>query len=64
VVVAWGEVSAEVDVEDIVKYLQSLEFEVHSVSLDDLKVGNNSDRCDYIYAHNLNERESYAHLRL
>ena len=49
---------------DLVKYLQSLEFEVQSVSLDDLKVGNNFEKCDYIYAHNLNERKNYAHLRL
>jgi len=49
---------------DLVKYLQSLEFQVHSVSLDDLKVGNNFEKCDYIYAHNLNERKNYAHLRL
>jgi FkbM family methyltransferase len=49
---------------DVVKYLQSLEFQVQSVSLDDLKVGNNFEKCDYIYAHNLNERKNYAHLRL
>ena len=49
---------------DLVKYLQSLEFEVQSVSLDDLKVGNNFEKCDYIYAYNLNERKNYAHLRL
>jgi FkbM family methyltransferase len=45
---------------DLVKYLQSLEFQVQSVSLDDLKVGNNFEKCDYIYAHNLNERKNYA----
>ena len=49
---------------DLVKYIQNLEFEVQSVSLDDLKVGNNFDKCDYIYAHNLDERKNYAHLRL
>ena len=49
---------------DLVKYLQSLEFEVQSVSLDDLKVGNNFEKCDYIYAYNLNERKNYTHLRL
>jgi FkbM family methyltransferase len=49
---------------DVVKYLQNLAFEVQSVSLNDLKVGNNFEECDYIYAHNLNERKNYAHLRL
>jgi len=49
---------------DVVEYLQNLTFEVQSVSLNDLKVGNNFDECDYIYAHNLNERKNYAHLRL
>ena len=49
---------------DLVKYLQGLEFQVQSVSLDDLKVGNNFEKCDYIYAHNLNERKNYAHLLL
>jgi FkbM family methyltransferase len=38
---------------DLVKCLQSLEFQVQSVSLDDLNVGNNFEKCDYIYAHNL-----------
>jgi len=47
---------------DLVKYLQSLEFEVQSVSLDDLKVGNNFDKCEYIYALNLSERKNYAQL--
>jgi len=51
-------------IRDLVKYLQSLEFEVQSVSLNDLRVGNNFDKCDYIYAYNLNERKNYAHLRL
>jgi len=49
-------------IKDLVKYLQSLEFQVQSVSLDDLKVGNNFEKCDYIYAHNLNERKNYAYL--
>ena len=49
-------------IKDLVKYLQSLEFQVQSVSLDDLKVGNNFEKCDYIYAHNLNETNNYAHL--
>jgi len=49
---------------DLVKYLQSLEFEVQSVSLNDLKVGSNFEKCDYIYAYIPNERKNYAHLRL
>jgi len=39
-------------VEDIVQYLQGLEFKVQSVSLNDLKVGNNFENCEYIYATN------------
>jgi len=49
---------------DLIKYLQGLEFEVQSVSLNDLKVGNNFEKCDYIYAYNLSERKNYTHLRL
>jgi len=49
---------------DLVKYLQSLEFEVQSVSLNDLKVGSNFEKCDYIYAHIPNERKNYARSRL
>lgn len=41
-------------VEDLVQYLQGLEFQVQSVSLDDLKMGNNFEKCEYIYAHDLN----------
>ena len=36
---------------DIVEYLQRLGLEVHSVSLDDLKIGNTFESCDYIYAY-------------
>jgi len=39
-------------IEDIVQYLQGLEFQVQSVSLNDLKVGNNFENCEYIYATN------------
>jgi FkbM family methyltransferase len=39
-------------VEDIVQYLHGLEFQVQSVSLDDLKIGNNFENCEYIYATN------------
>jgi FkbM family methyltransferase len=39
-------------VEDLVQYLQELEFQVQSVSLNDLKMGNNFENCEYIYAHN------------
>ena len=51
-------------VEDLVKYLQSLEFEVQSVSTNDVEMGDNFDNCDYIYAHNLKKGRNYAHLRL
>jgi len=49
-------------VEELVQYLQGLEFQVQSVSLDDLKMGNNFEKCEYIYAHNLNKRRTYAYL--
>jgi len=49
-------------VEGLVEYLQSLEFQVESVSLNDLKVGNNFEKCEYVYAHNLNERRDYTYL--
>jgi FkbM family methyltransferase len=39
-------------VKDIVQYLQSLDFQVQSVSLNDLEVGNNFENCEYIYATN------------
>jgi len=48
--------------EDLVEYLQKLGFEVQSVCLNDLKVGDNFKKCEYIYAHNLNERRNYAYL--
>jgi len=48
-------------VEELVQYLQGLEFQVQSVSLNDLKTGNNFEKCEYIYAHNLNERGNYAY---
>ena len=46
---------------DLVKYLQRLEFQVQSVCLNDLKVGDNFDKCEYIYAHNRDERRNYAY---
>ena len=49
-------------VEGLVQYLQGLEFQVQSVCLNDLKVGNNFEKCEYVYAHNLNESRNYAHL--
>jgi len=49
-------------VEELVQYLQGLEFQVQSVSLDDLKMGNNFEKCEYIYAHNPNARRNYAYL--
>ncbi len=39
-------------VEDIVEYLRELEFQVQSVSLNDLKTGSNFEECEYIYATN------------
>jgi FkbM family methyltransferase len=40
-------------VEDIIQYLQGLEFQVQSVSLNDLKTGNDFEKCEYIYAYKL-----------
>ena len=37
---------------DIVQYLQGLEFQVESVSLNDLKTSNSFEGCEYIYAAN------------
>ena len=39
-------------VEELVQYLQGLEFQVRSVSLNDLKTGDNFENCEYIYAAN------------
>ena len=41
-------------VEDLVLYLQGFEFQVQSVSLNDMQVGNNFANSEYIYAHKLN----------
>jgi len=49
-------------IDELVEYLQSLEFQVQSVSLNDLNMGNSFEKCEYIYAHNLNERRNYAYL--
>jgi len=49
-------------IEDLVEYLQSLEFQVQSVSLNDLKLGNDFEKCEYVYAQNLNQRRNYAYL--
>jgi len=38
-------------VKDLVEYLQGLEFQVRSVSLNDLKLGNHFEKCEYVYAH-------------
>lgn len=40
-------------IDDIVKYLTKLSFEVRTVSLHDLKMGTDFGNCEYIYAHNL-----------
>jgi FkbM family methyltransferase len=47
-------------VEDVVAYLQSLEFQVHGVSLDELEVGSSLEDCDYVYASNLNKRRNHG----
>jgi len=49
-------------VEDLVEYLQGLEFQVQSVCLNELKLGNSFENCEYIYTHNLNERRDYTYL--
>ena len=49
-------------IEDLVEYLQSLEFQVQNVSLNDLKLGNDFEKCEYVYAQNLNQRRHYAYL--
>jgi FkbM family methyltransferase len=49
-------------VEDIVEYLEGLSFQVQTVSLADLTMGNNFENCEYIYAHNSDERKNHAHL--
>jgi len=36
---------------DVVEYLQRLGLEVHSVCLDDLKIGDDFENCEYIYAY-------------
>ena len=49
-------------IEDIVEYLEGLSYQVQTVSLADLRMGNDFESCEYIYAHNLNERRNYAYL--
>ena len=39
-------------IQDIVKYLQDLDFQVYSVSLNGLSLGKEFDKSEYIYAHN------------
>lgn len=43
-------------IEELVTYLQRLEFHVQSVCLNDLTMRNEYENCEYIYAHNLNEK--------
>ena len=38
-------------IRDITKYLKGLNFKAHTVSLDDLSMGDNFGNCEYIYAH-------------
>jgi len=42
-------------VRDIVAYLEGLQFQVRSLSLDSLKMGYDFQECEYIFAHNLND---------
>jgi FkbM family methyltransferase len=49
-------------IKDIVEYLEGLSFQAQTISLADLRMGNNFENCEYIYAHNLNERRDYAHV--
>jgi len=49
-------------VQEVVEYLQGLEFQVQSVSLNDSKLGENFEKCEYVYAHNLSVRRNYAYL--
>ena len=41
----------DISVQNIVKYLQKLRFQVYSISLDNLSMGYDFDNCDYIYAY-------------
>lgn len=47
-------------VEDVVEYLQSLEFQVQGISLNGLEVGSSLEKCDYVYAHSLNKRRGHG----
>jgi FkbM family methyltransferase len=47
-------------VEDVVEYLQSLEFQVQGISLNGLEVGSSLEKCDYVYAHKLNKRRGHG----
>jgi len=50
-------------VEDLVQYLQGFEFQVQSVSLNDLKTGNNFENCEYVYAHNFGKNKKIGGVR-
>jgi len=50
-------------IEDLIEYLQGLEFQVQSVSLNDLKVGNNFENCEYVYAHNFGKNKKIGSVR-
>ena len=41
----------DLSVQKLVEYLHKLKLQVHSVSLDDLTLGDNFENCDYIYAY-------------
>ena len=44
--------SLDLSVQQLVAYLHELKFQVHSLMLDDLALGDNFKDCDYIYAYN------------
>jgi len=44
--------SLGLSVQKLVEYLHELNFQVHSISLDDLALGDDFEVCDYVYAYN------------
>ena len=44
--------SLGLSVQKLVEYLNELNFQVHSLMLDDLALGDDFEECDYIYAYN------------
>ena len=50
-------------IKDLVKYLGSLELQVQSVSLNDLKMGRDFEKCEYIYAHNFSKNKKIGSVK-